>query len=84
MRWGSPSLAMALGKHDITVNAYAPGGVETRLRQWPFYLHMKNIYVRERAIYLLTVDIFDNFLEPIAGPRAARNGVSMIQQSIHR
>jgi hypothetical protein len=25
-------VALALGKHGITVNAYAPGGVETRLR----------------------------------------------------
>lgn len=29
-------LALALGKHGITVNAYAPGGVETRLRQSTF------------------------------------------------
>ena len=33
------SLALALGKHGITVNAYAPGGVETRLRQSSLSLH---------------------------------------------
>jgi len=48
----TPSSAQALGKHGITVNAYAPGGVETRL-----------------------LDQFDEFLEPLAGPRAGRNGL---------
>lgn len=36
-RADDPTLvALALGKHGITVNAYAPGGVETRLRQSTF------------------------------------------------
>ncbi|KAI0002514.1 NAD(P)-binding protein [Russula compacta] len=52
VRGMTQSAALALGKHGITVNAYAPGGVETRL-----------------------LDAFDEFLEPLAGPRAGRNGL---------
>jgi len=52
VRGMTQSAAQALGKHGITVNAYAPGGVETRL-----------------------LDQFDEFLEPLAGPRAGRNGL---------
>jgi len=52
IRGMTQSAALALGKHGITVNAYAPGGVETRL-----------------------LDVFDDFLEPLAGPRAGRNGL---------
>ncbi|KAI0001176.1 NAD(P)-binding protein [Russula vinacea] len=52
VRGMTQSAALALGKHGITVNAYAPGGVETRL-----------------------LDMFDEFLEPFAGPRAGHNGL---------
>ncbi|KAI9451788.1 NAD-binding protein [Russula earlei] len=55
VRGMTQSAALALGSHGITVNAYAPGGVETRL-----------------------LDAFDNFLEPLAGPRAGRNGLLAI------
>lgn len=63
-------LALALGKHGITVNAYAPGGVETRIRQSPLSSYEECCFT-----YWWTVDIFDDFLEPLAGPRAGRNAV---------
>jgi len=51
IRGMTQSAALALGRHKITVNAYAPAGVESRL-----------------------LDAFDDFLEPLAGPRAGRHG----------
>ncbi|KAI0292012.1 NAD-binding protein [Russula brevipes] len=53
VRGMTQAAALALGRHGITVNAYAPGGIETRL-----------------------LDAFDDFLEPLAGPRAGRNGLT--------
>ncbi|KAI0300552.1 NAD(P)-binding protein [Multifurca ochricompacta] len=52
VRGMTQSAASSLGKHNITVNAYAPGGVETRI-----------------------LNVFDDFLEPLAGPRAGRDGL---------
>ncbi|KAI0261211.1 NAD-binding protein [Gloeopeniophorella convolvens] len=51
VRGMTQAAATALGKHGITVNAYAPGAIETQL-----------------------LDVFDDFLEPLGGPRAGRNG----------
>lgn len=71
----SGRVALALGKNGITVNAYAPGGVETRLRQSPFPLHREHLRTQS-VLHVGAVDTFDDFLEPLAGPRAGRNGVS--------
>jgi NAD(P)-dependent dehydrogenase (short-subunit alcohol dehydrogenase family) len=71
-----PSPAQELGKHGITVNAYAPGGVETRLRQSYLFIHEASVLTCR-----WTVDQFDEFLEPLAGPRAGRNGVSATNSS---
>lgn len=57
MRLGSRPSASALGKHGITVNAYAPGGIETRLRQSPLSSHVKCILmdaIDGQSTYLMT------------------------------
>ena len=38
IRGMTQSAAMDYGKHGITVNAYAPGVIETPLREYPFFV----------------------------------------------